>query len=122
MSQTTSSPARDLASPGSACGWAPLAPAATIAENAGSAPSSRILRLGGAGDLDLAAADDPVGEHVLVDLVGEPRRLGDRGDLALVLAGGAAARRGRWSATSSTPSPTSSSSLRRLATLVAASS
>src|SRR3954465_15983418 len=41
MSKTTSSPLPISRSPGSACGSAPLGPAATIAGNEGSPPSSR---------------------------------------------------------------------------------
>ena len=48
MSQTTSSPGAISRSEGSACGSAPFGPAATIAGNEGSAPSSRIARVRGA--------------------------------------------------------------------------
>ena len=85
MSKTTSSPAPISRSPGSACGRAPLAPAATIAGNEGSPPELADPRFGGAGDVALAAAAEAALERPAPDLVGDLRGGGDRLELRLVL-------------------------------------
>ena len=85
MSKTTSSPGPISRSPGSACGSAPLAPAATIARERRLGAELADTRLGGAGDLALGAAGEPALDRPAVDVVGQLRGLGDRGQLVFVL-------------------------------------
>ncbi len=85
MSKTTRSPAAISRSPGSACGRAPLGPAATIAGNDGSAPSSRIRASAARATSRSLRPREAALEAPAPDLVGELGGGGDRGQLVGVL-------------------------------------
>ena len=85
MSKTTSSPRPISRSPGSACGRAPLGPAATIAGNEGSPPSSRIRASAARATSRSRAAGEAALQRPAPDLVGQLRGLGDRRQLLVVL-------------------------------------
>ncbi len=85
MSKTTSSPRPISRSPGSACGRAPLGPAATIAGKEGSAPSSRIRASAARATSRSVRPDEAALQAPAPDLVGELRGGLDRRQLAVVL-------------------------------------
>ena len=85
MSKTTSSPRPISRSPGSACGSAPLGPAATIAGKEGSPPSSRIRASAARATSRSVRPPRPRSSAPAPDLVGQLRGGGDRRQLRLVL-------------------------------------